>query len=29
LEARLAAGKGWEDLLCMPDAEAAAGTGEE
>lgn len=29
LEARLAAGKGWEDLLCMPEAEAAAGTGEE
>jgi FkbM family methyltransferase len=25
LEARLSAGKGWEDLLCMPEAEAAAG----
>ena len=29
LEARLAAGKGWEDLLCMPEPEAAAGTVEE
>jgi FkbM family methyltransferase len=25
LESRLAAGKGWEDLICTPDAEAAVG----